>query len=255
MASEKSQLLWSRPAGRPKVTREQIATTALAIADAEGFEAATMRRIAADLGAGTMTLYHYVRSKAELKALMLDAIMAEQLVPPGELPTDWRGALTALAYRTRAMFRRHPWALTGLAEAAGAGGGGAGPHALLHFEQSLAAVASTGLPPQDRMDLISAVDEYVAGFVLKTDLEPGLESVPAEATPQATAYLDGLLSTGDYPHVAELLGDGDRWAALVRLGNAYSPDERFDRGLRRLFDGVAAQIAAQPGERSSRRSA
>ncbi|MEV0273899.1 TetR/AcrR family transcriptional regulator [Hamadaea sp. NPDC050747] len=250
MAPETPQLLWSRGSRRPKVTREQIAATALAIADAEGFEAATMRRIAAELGAGTMTLYHYVRSKAELKALMLDAIMAEQLVPAGELPTgDWRAALTALASRTRAMFRRHPWALTGLAEAAGdaAGGGAAagGPHALLHFEQSLAAVASTGLPPGDRMDVISALDEYVAGFVLKTDLEPGLDSVPEEAGPQVAEYLDALVSSGDYPHVAELLGTGDRWAALAGLGRAYSPDERFERGLRRLLDGVAAQVAAQ----------
>ncbi|MCP2321687.1 AcrR family transcriptional regulator [Hamadaea flava] len=248
---ESAQLLWSRPSRRPKVTREQLAATALAIADAEGFEAATMRRIAGELGAGTMTLYHYVRSKAELRALMLDAIMAEQLVPAGELPAgDWRAALTALAHRTRAMFRRHPWALSGLAQAAGdtasAGAGAGGPHALLHFEQSLAAVASTGLPPSDRMDLISAVDEYVAGFVLKTDLEPGLESVPEEAGPHVAAYLDALVASGDYPHVAELLGTGDRWAALAGFGRSYSADERFDRGLNRLFDGVAAQLAALP---------
>ena len=67
-----------------------------------------MRRLAAELGAGTMTLYHYVHSKDDLIALMEDAIMGELLVPDGQLPTDWRQALTAIAHRTRATFRRHP---------------------------------------------------------------------------------------------------------------------------------------------------
>jgi AcrR family transcriptional regulator len=235
-------LLWSRPTRRPKYTREQISATALAIADAEGIEAVTMRRIATDLGAGTMTIYHYVASKADLIALMLDAIMAEQFAAPEDLPADdWRTALTAIAHRTRAMLRRHPWALTGFAGASGSGA--AGPQTLRHFEQSLAAVASTGLPPEDRMDLIAAVDDYVAGFVLKSDREPGLESVPESMAKEANEYLDQLLDGGEYPHVAQLLGEGDRFAALLRVGRAYDADQRFERGLRRLLDGVAAEIA------------
>jgi AcrR family transcriptional regulator len=244
MAQRSSPLVWARPERRSKLTREQIAATALAIADAEGIEAATMRRVAAELGAGTMSLYHYVASKAELMALMLDAIMAEQLAPAGELPTgDWRAALTVLAHRNRAMLRRHPWTLGGLRTA---GGGAGGPHALRHLEQSLAAVAPTGLPPEDRLDVIGAVDDYVAGFVLKSDLEPGLESVPDEAAPEVAAYLDRELAGGDYPHIAELLGDGDRWAALRRLGVARTADQRFELGLRRLLDGVEAQITRRP---------
>jgi len=101
MARQAPQLLWARSTRRPKHTREQIAATALAIADAEGIEAVTMRRIAAELGAGTMTLYHYVASKAELTALMLDAIMAEQLAPVADLRAAYQldldgGAVTAL---------------------------------------------------------------------------------------------------------------------------------------------------------------
>src|SRR3954447_23595661 len=88
--------IWARPAPgsrRPAYTREQIARTAIAIADAEGFEAVSMRRIAADLGAGTMTLYHYVGGKDELVALVSDAIMGEIVVPDDELPDGWREGL------------------------------------------------------------------------------------------------------------------------------------------------------------------
>src|SRR5512132_110665 len=198
--------IWMRPepgSRRPRYSRQQIAQTALAIADTEGIQAVTMRRLAAELGAGTMTLYHYVRSKTDLVALMEDAIMGELLVPDDQLPTDWRQALTAIARRTRATFRRHPWALTGMR------GAGMSPHALGHFEQSLAAVATTGLDAAARLDLIAMVDDYVGGFVLKSDLEPALESVPAAAAEAVAAYLDEQLRTGSYPHVQALLGDGD----------------------------------------------
>jgi AcrR family transcriptional regulator len=238
--------VWARPdpgARRPRHTRAQIAATALAIADAEGIDAVTMRRVAAELDAGTMTLYHYVRSKAELFALMQDAIMAEQLVPDGELPGDWRRALTVIAHRTRAMLRRHPWAVGGVVGGMQAGGGAAGPHALRHFEQSLAAVATTGVPVEDRLDLIAMIDDYVVGFVLKSDLEPDLDDVPEEAGPAIAEYLDHHLRTGAYPHIEALLGDGDRWTALTRLMAAAHPaDKRFERGLARMLDGIAQDV-------------
>src|SRR4029079_6731129 len=102
---------------RPSLSRDLIAATALEIADREGFEAVSMRRIAEKLGAGTMTLYHYMRTKADLLALMDDAIMAEALVPAGELPTDWRGAVAAVARRSRDAYLRHPWAFYALQSA------------------------------------------------------------------------------------------------------------------------------------------
>ena len=81
--------IWVRPepgTRRARFSREQIAAAALAIADAEGFEAVSMRRIAAQLGAGTMSLYRYISTKDDLVTLMDDALMGESLVPEGELP-------------------------------------------------------------------------------------------------------------------------------------------------------------------------
>src|ERR1700759_1514511 len=109
--------IWSWPepgTRRPRFTREQIGRAALAIADAEGFEATSMRRVAAELDAGTMTLYHYVRDKQDLVALMDDALMAELLLPAAELPSHWYDALGAIARRTRSALVAHPWALLSL---------------------------------------------------------------------------------------------------------------------------------------------
>src|SRR5882757_1698577 len=94
-AAEAEPLIWFRqePASRrPAHTRADIARAALEIADSQGFDAVSMRRVADRLGAGTMTLYHYVRNKDELFALMSDAVMAEVVVPDGELADDWRAA-------------------------------------------------------------------------------------------------------------------------------------------------------------------
>jgi hypothetical protein len=127
-------LIWFRDepaARRPSHSRAEIARAAIEIADADGFEAVSMRRVAQKLGAGTMTLYHYVRNKEELIALMSDAIMGEILVPDDELSEDWRMALTQIATRTRAIFARHRWIFDRF------GDGRPGPNGMRHFEQSL----------------------------------------------------------------------------------------------------------------------
>src|SRR5215472_16426953 len=98
-----------------QLNKTAIAAAALAIADAEGFPAMSMRRVAQELGVGTMSLDYYAKSKAELISAMDDALMAEVLVPT--LPEDWREALTAIASRTRDVFLRHPWALSSMQSA------------------------------------------------------------------------------------------------------------------------------------------
>src|SRR5215472_8064502 len=161
--------IWARPepgSRRPRFTREQIASVALAIADGEGFEAVSMRGVA-DLGAGTMSLYYYLRSKDDLVALMDDALLGESLIPDDELPDDWRAALAAIARRTRDVFLRHPWALHSLQGEAAVHGAPVGPNGLRHFEQSLAALEHAPLDTSQKLDLLAIVDDYVFGHVLR----------------------------------------------------------------------------------------
>ncbi len=104
--------VWTRAepgSRRPKLTRDDIAAAAVRVADAEGFEAVSMRRLATELGVGTMSLYHYVHTKDELLTLITDHIMGELLIPDDEaMPTDWREAVRRVAELSRQTLQAHP---------------------------------------------------------------------------------------------------------------------------------------------------
>jgi AcrR family transcriptional regulator len=232
--------IWGRPepgARRARFTREQIAAAALAVADKEGFDAVSMRRVAAELGAGTMTLYHYVRTKDELISLMDDAIMGELLIPDGEMPSDWREALTLIARRTRDAFARHPWTLQSMGEAE------MGPNSMQHVEQSVAAVASLDLDLTTTFEIIGFVDEYVFGFAMRRR-DPGPRDPEARERwlSQVTEYVDAELASGDYPHLERMVPEGGMAAVWELMQESGAADDRFERGLSRLLDGIALEL-------------
>ncbi len=231
-------MIWLRPepsARRPTHSRAQIAAAALAIADEDGFDAVSMRRVAQELGAGTMTLYHYVRNKDELITLMVDAVMGEVLVPEDELSDHWRTALTQVATRTREAFSNHRWTLDRL------GDGRPGPNGIRHFEQTLHAVAGIEISRDEKFELIALVDDYVFGFCLREAQELAEHE---RGWPQEVAeFLQHELDSGDYPLVREYLG-GDIESANEMVTELIRRGGRFERGLGRLLDGVEAELAA-----------
>jgi AcrR family transcriptional regulator len=232
--------IWFRPepgSRRPRFSREQIAATALEIADTEGFEAVSMRRIAAKLGAGTMSLYRYISAKSDLVALMDDALMGESLVPDGELPADWREAVAMIARKTRDGLMRHPWAVQSLQGSGAAGQDGAfGPNGLRHFEQSLAAVASAPFDTEAKLDLLANVDDFVFGHVLRAGETQARARQAADQShvEVITAFITEQLRTGRFPHLAELAKD----PAAQTMIEARKIDERFESGLRAIIDGA-----------------
>jgi AcrR family transcriptional regulator len=232
--------IWARPepgARRARFTREQIAEAALAIADAEGFDAVSMRRVAAELGAGTMTLYHYVRTKDELVALMDDAIMGELLIPDGEMPSDWREALTLIARRTRDAFARHPWTLEAMPEAQ------LGPNGIRHMEQSVAAVAQLDVDDVTRFEIITLVDDFVFGYAVRSrSLGPDDPEAMEKWLERASAYIDEQVATGEFPHITAIMPEEGMLAFWERLHAADFEDGRFERGLKRLLDGIALSL-------------
>src|ERR1700760_4064641 len=92
----------------PATSRQEIVEAAVKLADQEGIEAVSMRRLAERLGVGTMTPYTYVESKEELLDLMRDEVARAMLVPE-PLPGDWREALRQIALRTRDALESNPW--------------------------------------------------------------------------------------------------------------------------------------------------
>jgi AcrR family transcriptional regulator len=242
---EKNAPIWARPAPgerKPRFTREQIAEAAVQIADEEGFDAVSMRRVAAKLGAGTMTLYHYVANKDELVALMSNAIMAELVIPEDELADNWRDALAQVARRTYDIFHSHGWSFDQMGEGEGTVGGPAG---MQHFDQSLRAVAFTGVAPDIQLEIATFLDDWVFGYVKR---EVASEIDINEAVPHvAWEYLMDQLATGHYPHIVALVGEGDREEVFGRFVAAYQASERFERGLEMILDGIEARIKREGG--------
>jgi AcrR family transcriptional regulator len=192
-----------------QLNKAGIVAAALAIADAEGFAAVSMRRVAQELGVGTMSLYYYAKSKAELISAMDDALMAEVLVPA--LPEDWREALTAIALRTRDVFVRHPWALSSMQSAA------PGLNAMLHMEQCLEALAKTSMTTEEKLTLLALVDDFVFGYTLRETADEPVVDIDAARK---------RLATGAFPELTKAFGKARR----LGIPN------RFDLGLEAIFD-------------------
>lgn len=234
-------LLWGqgeRPSRgpRPGLTLERIAAAGVAIADAEGIDALSMRRVAAELGVGTMSLYRYVPGKAELLELMIDR--AYRMMPGDDAPRDagWRTVLGYVAHGNWRMYLAHPWLLqTSLARPV------LGPGAMAGFDYAVSGLAGLPLTDQERLGFIAAVDGYVAGCA-RTHVHTALAARQTGISDEEfwTAHgplLEKAMLSGAYPHAAALAGD----AFAV-------PGERlFEFGLERLLDGLASFIAAAEG--------
>ncbi|MFL5307525.1 MAG: TetR/AcrR family transcriptional regulator [Polyangia bacterium] len=221
---------------KPRFTREQIARTALEIADAEGYEALSMRRIAEALGAGTMTLYYYVRTKEDLLTVVEDALMGEICDACEPLPKAWRSAIARLANATRATYVRHAWALHALT------GLRVKPNGLRHIEQSLQAVAGVDLPIGRKFEILSIVDDYVFGHcasLMRSRSHPQFTRKTAKALSEA---MNRYLDQGQYPQLRAMIGQDDPLDALVKNAGFMTEDRHFDIGLDALLDGLAKRF-------------
>lgn len=153
-----------------------------------------------------------------------DAPVIEQ----DDVVEDWREAITAIARRSHEAFQRHRWTLDRVTDIS------IGPNGIKHFEQSLQAVASTGLPVRERLHLISLVDEFVFGYSLRETLDFGGE-VGDEQWPAGTLELfERELQSGAHPHTGSLIAELQ--AADVAEGTRHamqiiSDPARFEAGL------------------------
>ena len=212
-----------RPA-KPPLSREAIVGAALAILDADGLDAVSMRTVGARLGTGAMSLYSYVPDKQALLAAMIEQVSGEQRLP--ETPSgDWRADLSVLAREQRALLHRHPWLIDALTHRQPLG-----PNALAVLEFAAAALAPTGQPPDLRLETFALLTGFVVNFV-RSELADAAAGPSRVAEEQHRQLLE-LLATGRYPNVAAALAQGVGRAAPGDLG------ERFERLVARMLDGL-----------------
>ncbi|MEO3793401.1 TetR/AcrR family transcriptional regulator [Nonomuraea sp. B10E15] len=246
MADEEPTSIWmqperherSGPGRRPGYSREQITQTAVRLADAEGMEAATMRRIAQELGTGAMSLYRYLPRRDDLFDLMIDMAMSEVELSDGP-SGDWRSDLTLLARQIRATSLRHPW-LVGLLTSRPT----LGPNLLRVHEYALGAFDGFGLDIDDITGYVGMLDDYVHS-----------------ATRRELGWLEEARRTGldperwkqDYmgPYVRQIVESGTfplfNRSVLDSRTAHLAPVERFRHGLDRILDAIAALITSSRG--------
>ncbi|WP_200211078.1 TetR/AcrR family transcriptional regulator [Micromonospora coerulea] len=222
----------SGPGRRPGYSRAQITRAAVEIADREGLDAATMRRIAQELGTGAMSLYRYVPKRDDLIDLMLDAVVGEIELP--ERPSgDWRTDLTLLAHQTRAVGLRHPWQAT-LARRPTLG-----PNSLRVYDFALSALDGFGLHVDEMTSLSGMVGDYVASAVrdeigwLDHARHTGMDRKQWMAQ-YVGPYVKHVVESGKYPMFNRNIREG-------RLSHL-SPDARFQYGLNHVLNGIAAAL-------------
>jgi DNA-binding transcriptional regulator YhcF (GntR family) len=219
-----------RPAATRRLRRDQVLRTAIGIADDEGLDAVSMRRLAAELGVGPMSLYRHVATKDELVAAMADDIFVRAELPvPG--PDGWRAKLDLVARQHWELCRRHFW----LPRAVSFTRPLPVPGMMAHTEWTLRALDGLGLPIETRLHEALTLHALVLSTALARADE--LEAEQETGLTQARWWqahrrrTDDLLTTGHFPLLATLPPD-----AVSNL------DTLFDYALARHLDGFAALL-------------
>ncbi|MEV0912908.1 TetR/AcrR family transcriptional regulator [Streptomyces sp. NPDC049967] len=224
-------LVWERPEppNRPvpvPLSREDIVRAAIRLADADGLDAVSLRKVATALDVRPMRLYSYIAGKEELLDLMVDAAHAE-IRPAGD---GWREVLRSLAEATRHAAHEHGW----LADLLG-GRPQLGPNALASGETVVAALGDIGLDAT--MPVVAAVNAYVIGAVRRENAERRAERATGmdEKRWQASLgpYLERTFATGRFPALATVVRDAAHLDA----------DQTFRLGLDFLLDGIEARLS------------
>ncbi len=232
------QVIWNRPerATRgpvPSHSREEIATAAVRLADAQGIEAVSMRALAVELGVGATSLYRYVARRDELVELMVDEVMGRDL--HFEVHGNWRDDLRSFAYGLRAMALRHPWLAV-----PSAGMRSFGPNEAGLYEQVLGAIDGLGLEIDEMLVMIETLGAFVRGRVLEELSEQ--EAVRRSGMDQQewmqtqVPYIQSLIESGRYPLLTRVVLDAQAPHDPDRL------EHGFGLGLERVLDGLATMI-------------
>jgi AcrR family transcriptional regulator len=231
-------VIWMRPergTRGPKSThsRQDLAVAAVRIADAEGLEAVTMRRIAAELDTGTASLYRYVVAKDDVLELMGDEVIGE--LRGTTLSGHWRADLETIAHLLRATALRHPWLPSLISTRTNQG-----PNSLWWLELSLSVFDGMDLAADEMLAALGTLTAFVVGHVFSElgDQEAVRRSglTHEQWMEQQGEYGPTIMNSGRYPRFTRVMIE-------ARLPHAADRQDRvFAAGLVRVLDGLAAHL-------------
>lgn len=214
-------VIWMRPehaeVGRPaERSRAQVTAAAITVADRDGLDAVTMRRVAAELGTGAASLYRYVATRSDLLDLMADSAGAEYDL--GAPSGDWLADLLDVAGQARAIMLRHPWLPALVITRATLG-----PHGVDMIEHVLNLVKDHPADLATKLEAFGTLMAVTATFVQN-------ETATDQAAQQRQAtYLHHIATDGQHPHLAAL---------LARATPPEDHADRFTKLMTRILTGL-----------------
>jgi len=214
---------------RSPLSRERVLAAAVELADANGIESITMRKVGEALGVEAMSLYNHVANKGDLLDGMVDVVFSEIELPSGD-DVGWREAMRVRCASARQVLARHPWAIGLMNSSTSPGAANLG-----HHDAVLGVLIGAGLSLPLAGHAFAVLDSYTYGFALQEGTIPvaGAEQIAdlateilgvhtAEAYPNMAAFTTGYVLHGDYDFADE-----------------------FDWGLDLVLDGLERAVAAE----------
>jgi AcrR family transcriptional regulator len=211
---------------RVPLNRERLLRNAIAIADAEGNSALTIRSLAEVLGVKPMAIYHHVTNKDEILDGMVDMVFSEIDLPP--MDTHWRTAMRDRAIATRRALTKHPWAIPLMESRSNPG-----PNTLRHHDAVIGILRRASFPIEMTAHAYSLLDSYTYGFALQESVSLPFDK---ETPPEAAERILAQSPTDTYPHLAEL-------AIEHVLQPGFDYGDEFEYGLDLILDGLSQALS------------
>ena len=225
------------PAGmspsRPRLSRESVLRGAVAVADAGGIGALTMRSLADALEVKPMSIYHHVANKDDVLDGIVDIVFSEIDLPA--IGGDWHAEMRRRASSAREAMRRHPWAI-GLVETRTS----PGPATLKHHNAVIGTLRQAGFSVEMTAHAYALIDAYVYGFALS---EATLPINGPETVTEVAGLMMDQYSPEDYPHLVEFTVEH-----VMKPGYDYGAE--FEFGLDLVLDGLARSLQRTEGARN-----
>lgn len=207
---------------RPALSRDRVLRSAISIADREGLEALSMRKLGKTMQVEAMSLYNHVANKEDLIDGIVDMVFGEIELPPD--CGEWKESLRRRAISVYEALRRHPWAIALMQSRVKPG-----PATLRHHDSVIGCLRTAGFTIGMAAHAVSVMDGYIYGFALQQ------RNLPLQSSGEVAAVAENILQAlpaDEYPHLSEMINEH-------ALKPGYDYASKFEFGLDLILDGLA----------------